>query len=78
MDCQMPGMDGFEATAAIRAREAQAGPAAHGRLPRVPIVALTANAFDEDAAQSAAAGMDAHLAKPYTRAQLRELLLQWL
>jgi CheY-like chemotaxis protein len=44
----------------------------------VPIVALTANAFDEDAAQSLAAGMDAHLAKPYTREQLRELLLQWL
>ena len=38
----------------------------------------TANAFDEDAAQSMAAGMDAHLAKPYSRIQLRELLRRWL
>jgi CheY-like chemotaxis protein len=44
----------------------------------VPIVALTANAFDEDAAHAMAAGMDAHLAKPYSRAQLRELLVRWL
>ena len=48
------------------------------RLPRVPIVALTANAFDEDAAQSITAGMDAHLAKPYTRDQLREIISTWL
>ena len=48
------------------------------RLPRVPIVALTANAFDEDAAQAMAAGMDAHLAKPYSREQLRELVRRWI
>ncbi len=72
MDIQMPVLDGYAATQQLREREARL------RLPRVPIVALTANAFDEDAAQSLAAGMDAHLAKPYTRAQLRELLLQWL
>jgi len=72
MDIQMPVLDGYAATQQVREREARL------RLPRVPIVALTANAFDEDAAQSLAAGMDAHLAKPYTRAQLRELLLQWL
>ena len=48
------------------------------RLPRVPIVALTANAFDEDAVQALAAGMDAHLAKPYSREQLRELVRHWL
>ena len=69
MDCQMPVMDGYAATQRIREREPQRG------LPRTPIVALTANAFDEDAAHALAAGMDAHLAKPYTRDQLRDMLL---
>jgi two-component system, sensor histidine kinase len=72
MDIQMPVMDGYAATRASRAREAQM------RLPRVPIVALTANAFEEDAAKSLAAGMDAHLAKPYSREQLHDLLQRWL
>jgi CheY-like chemotaxis protein len=72
-----PGPDGLrdarddratEATIAIRGKEAKAGRA------RLPIVALTANAFDEDAAKSRTAGMDGHLAKPYTREQLREVL----
>ena len=72
MDIQMPVMDGFAATRAIREREARL------RLPRVPIVALTANAFEEDAERSLAADMDAHLAKPYGRDQLRELLAVWL
>jgi CheY-like chemotaxis protein len=72
MDIQMPVLDGYAATQKVRERESRL------RLPRVPIVALTANAFDEDAHQSLAAGMDAHLAKPYTREQLRELLRQWL
>jgi len=72
MDCLMPVMDGYETARAIRTREAASG----GR--RTPIVALTANAFDEDAERSRAAGMDAHMAKPYTRAQLRELLRAWL
>jgi CheY-like chemotaxis protein len=68
MDIQMPVLDGYAATRQVRERESRL------RLPRVPIVALTANAFDEDAAQSMAAGMDAHLAKPYSREQLRDLL----
>jgi CheY-like chemotaxis protein len=72
MDIQMPVLDGYAATRRAREREIRL------RLPRVPIVALTANAFDEDALQSMAAGMDAHLAKPYSRAQLRELLVRWL
>jgi two-component system, sensor histidine kinase len=72
MDIQMPVMDGYAATRKAREREQRM------RLPRVPIVALTANAFDEDAAHSMAAGMDAHLAKPYSRAQLRDLLQRWL
>ncbi len=72
MDCQMPVMDGYAATEEIRKREARLG------LPRLPVLALTANAFEEDAARSREAGMDAHLAKPYTRDQLQELLKSWL
>ena len=66
MDCQMPVMDGYAAARAIRAKEAKGG---HTRLP---IVALTADAFDDDAARSREAGMDAHLPKPYTRDQLEQ------
>ena len=58
MDCQMPVMDGFEATRAIRKRETELG------LPRLPVVALTANAFAEDSTQCFAAGMDGFLSKP--------------
>ena len=72
MDCLMPVMDGYETAREVRRRESETG------MPRTPIVALTANAFDEDAARSQVAGMDGHMAKPYTRAQLRELLATWL
>jgi CheY-like chemotaxis protein len=72
MDVQMPVMDGYTATQKIREREARLG------LAHLPIVALTANAYDEDAAYALAIGMDAHLAKPYTHAQLRGLLVTWL
>ena len=72
MDCQMPVMDGYSATQEIRKREARMG------LPRMPVLALTADAFQEDAVRSREAGMDAHLAKPYTRDQLQELLRAWL
>ena len=72
MDCQMPVMDGYAATQEIRKREARLG------LNRLPVVALTANAFDEDAARSREAGMDAHLAKPYTREQLQQVLKAWM
>ena len=72
MDCQMPVLDGYAATRRIREREERLG------LPRVPILALTADAFAEDAQRAAAAGMDGHLTKPYTHAQLRELLEAWV
>lgn len=72
MDCHMPVMDGYAATRQIRLREGELG------LPRVPVVALTANAFDEDASLARDAGMDAHLAKPYTRGQLREALSAYM
>ncbi|MEP7303717.1 MAG: response regulator, partial [Caldimonas sp.] len=72
MDCQMPVMDGYAATKAIRERETKLGQS------RTPIVALTADAFDDDAIRSREAGMDAHLGKPYTRGQLRAILATWL
>ncbi len=72
MDCQMPVMDGYQATREIRKREQRLG------LPRLPVLALTADAFDEDATRSREAGMDGHLAKPYTREQLQELLREWV
>jgi signal transduction histidine kinase len=72
MDCQMPVLDGYEATRRIREREERLG------LARVPVLALTADAFAEDAQRAVAAGMDGHLTKPYTHAQLRELLEAWV
>ncbi|MBQ8081922.1 MAG: response regulator [Clostridia bacterium] len=67
MDVRMPVMDGLQATAAIRALDrADAG--------RVPIIALTANAFDEDVQQSLQAGMTAHLSKPVEPEHLYETL----
>jgi two-component system, sensor histidine kinase len=72
MDIQMPVMDGYAATRKIREREAAVGSG------RVPIVALTANAFGEDSAHALAVGMDEHLAKPYTQAELRAMLSKLL
>ncbi len=72
MDCQMPGIDGFEATAQIRAFEA-----ASGQGP-VPIVALTANAMQGDRERSLAAGMNEHLAKPFREEDLRAVLERWM
>ena len=69
MDCQMPGMDGYEATRRIRAR-------LNGQ--RLPIIALTANAMAEDRAACSAAGMDDFLAKPVRRAELHACLEKWL
>ncbi|HTP97346.1 MAG TPA: PAS domain S-box protein, partial [Burkholderiales bacterium] len=74
MDCQMPEMDGFEATAAIRVREAEQ---AHG-ASRVPIVALTANAMTGDRERCLAVGMDDYLAKPFSQLQLQAVLARWL
>jgi CheY-like chemotaxis protein len=67
MDIQMPGMDGLEATQAIRRAERTTG--AH-----VPIVALTANAMAEDRQLCLDAGTDGYLAKPFSAAQLSAAL----
>ncbi len=72
MDCQMPVMDGFEATREIRAREQAA------LASRTPIIAVTANAMSGDAERCLKAGMDAYLAKPYTLQTLRGALAPWL
>ncbi len=71
MDCQMPEMDGYEATQAIRARERTLG------LPRLPIVALTANALADDRERCLASGMDDFVTKPFTREQLARALARW-
>ncbi len=68
MDLHMPGGDGIEAAQRIRAMEAE-----HGR-GRVPLFALTANAFEEDRRTCLAAGMDGMLVKPLDRARLLEIL----
>ena len=70
MDCQMPNMDGFAATKAIRAQERLTG-------EHVPIAAMTANAFAEDRAACLAAGMDDYLAKPVRLANLRGMIERW-
>jgi signal transduction histidine kinase len=72
MDCHMPQMDGFEATRRIREEEAARG------WPRIPIVAVTANAFRDDRERSLAAGMDDHLAKPFRLEDLRARIAPFL
>lgn len=77
MDCQMPEMDGFEATARIRELESigleNAAPAR-----RIPIIALTANALRGDRECCLDAGMDDHLAKPFDKLQLHSMVKRWM
>jgi signal transduction histidine kinase/ActR/RegA family two-component response regulator len=68
MDCQMPVMDGFEATRQIRM---------HGNYKNTPIVALTAGAFKSDEVNCLAAGMDAYLSKPVNITSLADVLQRW-
>ncbi|WP_333989041.1 hybrid sensor histidine kinase/response regulator [Pseudomonas sp. S3(2024)] len=69
MDCNMPVMDGYEASRQIRQS---------GRWPHLPIVALTANAMSEERERCRAAGMSDYLAKPFRREELAALLDQWM
>lgn len=77
MDCQMPIMDGYEATRAIREREQlpQAGSDAAGRTP---IVALSGRILDSDRAECLQYGMDDCLGKPFDLANLQACLQRWL
>jgi CheY-like chemotaxis protein len=72
MDMEMPQMDGPEATRKIRAMESE------NNNKRIPIIAMTANAMQEDRDNCLASGMDDHLSKPVEMTRLNELLRQWL
>ncbi|PPV34873.1 response regulator [Ectopseudomonas oleovorans] len=69
MDCNMPVMDGYEASRRIRS---------NGRWPELPIVALTANALSDERERCRAAGMNDYLAKPFRREELAVMLDTWL
>ena len=70
MDCQMPNMDGYECTREIRKNVQQFGD--------VTIIAITANAFEEDKKKCLHVGMDDFISKPVDRAQLYNCLKKWL
>jgi CheY-like chemotaxis protein/HPt (histidine-containing phosphotransfer) domain-containing protein len=72
MDCNMPVMDGFQATDALRRRERESG------LARTAVVALTANALQGDRERCLAAGMDDYLSKPFKAADMATVLQRWL
>lgn len=72
MDCEMPIMDGFEATAHLRTWEASES------SRRTPVVALTAHILSEHRERAREAGMDGHMAKPVEMSQLRELVEHWV
>jgi PAS domain S-box-containing protein len=70
MDCQMPDMDGYEATMAIRTSEAHGG-------THMPIIAMTASAMPDDRERCLRAGMDDYMTKPVKAAILQAILQQW-
>jgi CheY-like chemotaxis protein/two-component sensor histidine kinase len=77
MDCQMPIVDGFEATERIRERENSSASRVAG-AGRTRIVALTAHAKESDRRECIAAGMDDYLSKPFSKEDLRGMVLKWV
>ena len=71
MDIQMPVMNGYEATRAIRALEGT-------YYQTLPIIAMSANAYDQDVRDCLAAGMNAHIAKPFSPEALVKLLHEYI
>ena len=71
MDIQMPVMNGYEATRAIRM-------CGHPQAETVPIIAMTANAFSEDVKDARNAGMDEHVAKPLDMEHLKNVIREML
>ena len=72
MDVEMPGLDGYQTTEALRRQEAQLG------RPRTPVIALTAHAFEEHQQRSLASGCDDFQIKPIPKARLLEILETWM
>ena len=77
MDIRMPLVDGLEATRAIRALEEEYAAGGEAR-ERVPIIAMTANAMEDDRKASREAGMDGHVSKPLDLAEIRRILYKTL
>ena len=71
MDCRMPIMDGYEATSAIRTAESFGG-------GHIPIIGVTAYAFEGDREKCLAAGMDDYVTKPLTLEAVKQMLSRWL
>jgi len=72
MDCQMPVMDGYEATQGLRAFEEE------NSLQHLPVIAMTANAMEGDKEKCLAAGMDDYVSKPVNQQALKNTLAKWL